>query len=155
MAINVGEATEARNCRRAEEVIARVTDMAALPKKAAASKRSRHSETWALVRVSEGNAGSSSSQDAEEVPKMPVCGYSVQRHRDKLIKVGRLQGEKAINTLVARPVNRKEIRSNPKAQASLDVEWVKLEKQDAWLYDTVQEWKDVALKAKKQAKRST
>ena len=78
---------------------------------------------------------------------MPVCGYSVQRHRDKLVRVGRLQGEKAINTLVARPVNRKEIRSNPKAQASLDVEWVKLEKKDAWLYDTVQEWKDVALKS--------
>ena len=136
-----------------QKKLARVTDMAALPKKAAASKRSRHSETWALVRVSEGNAGSSSSQDAEEVPKMPVCGYSVQRHRDKLIKVGRLQGEKAINTLVARPVNRKEIRSNPKAQASLDVEWVKLEKKDAWLYDTVQEWKDVASKAKKQGKK--
>ena len=77
----------------------------------------------------------------------------LQRHRDKLIKVGRLQGERAINTLVARPVNRKEIRSNPKAQASLDVEWVKLEKKDAWLYDTVQEWKDVALKAKKQGKK--
>ena len=105
------------------------------------------------MRVSEGNAGSSSSNDAEDIPKMPVCGYSVQRHRDKLVRVGRLQGEKAINTLVARPVNRKEIRSNPKAQASLDVEWVKLEKKDAWLYDTVQEWKDVASKAKKQGKK--
>ena len=79
-------------------------------------------------------------------PRCPFVGTAYQRHRDKLIKVGRLQGEKAINTLVARPVNRKEIRSNPKAQASLDVEWVKLEKKDAWLYDTVQEWKDVASK---------
>ena len=58
-----------------------------------------------------------------------------------------------MNTLVARPVNRKEIRSNPKAQAPLDVEWVKLEKKDAWLYDTVQEWREVAAKAKKQGRK--
>ena len=56
-----------------------------------------------------------------DVPAMPTCAYSEQRHRVKLARVSIQSGERAINTLVARPVNRKEIRSSPKAQEALDV----------------------------------
>ena len=68
-------------------------------------------------------------------------------------RVSIMSGEKIINTLVARPVNKKEIRSNPKAQESLDIEWDKLVKKTAWLYDTVQEWSTVSEGAKKKGKK--
>ena len=84
---------------------------------------------------------------------MPTCAYSEQRHRVKLVRVSIQSGERAINTLVARPVNRKEIRSNPKAQEALDVEWNKLVKKTAWLYDTGAQWKSVSEKAKKTGKK--
>ena len=71
----------------------------------------------------------------------------------KLVRLSIQSGERAINTLVARPVNRKEIRSNPKAQEALDVKWNKLVKKTAWLYDTVAEWTTVSEKAKKIGKK--
>ena len=86
-------------------------------------------------------------------PKMPTCNYDQQRHRIKCCSVALVSREKATNILVARPVNRKEIRSNPKAQESLDVEWQKLIKKTAWLFDTVTEWGEVAGKAKKSGKK--
>ena len=64
-----------------------------------------------------------------------------------------MSGEKIISTLVAQPVNKKEIRANPKAQESLDFEWNKLVKKTAWLYDTVQEWNKVSDGAKKSRKK--
>ena len=65
-----------------------------------------------------------------------------------------MSGEKIINILVARPVNKKEIRSNPKAQESLDIERNKLVKKTAWLYDTIQEWSTVSDGAKKKGKKA-
>ena len=62
---------------------------------------------------------------------MPTCNYSQDRHGVKRARVSILGGEKIINILVARPVNKKEIRSNPKAQESLDIEWNKLVKKTA------------------------
>ena len=56
-------------------------------------------------------------------------------------------------SIVARPVNKKEIRANPKAQESPDVEWNKLVKKTAWLYDSVQEWSKVSDGAKKKGKK--
>ena len=91
--------------------------------------------------------------EEDQVPTMPTCAYSEQRHRIKLARVSIQSGERAINTLVARPVNRKEIRSSPKAQEALDIEWNKLVKKTAWLYDTVAEWKTVSEKAKKSGKK--
>ena len=74
--------------------------------------------------------------DEDDFPFMPTCKYSQEKHRMKCARVEILSGEKVITTLVVRPVNRKEIRSNPKAQVRLrnllsDVEWK--------LYDTVQD----------------
>ena len=45
-------------------------------------------------------------------------------------------GERAVNTLVARPVGKKEIRANPKAQQAPDVGWEKLVKKTAWKDET-------------------
>ena len=89
----------------------------------------------------------------EDYPRMPTSKSSKSAHRDKLVNVKIMKGEKVISSLVARPVNRKEIRANPKAQASLDVEWLKLVDKKAWLYDTVTEWKEVAAKAKRTGKK--
>ena len=87
------------------------------------------------------------------IPAMPVCKMNPQKHRVKCVRVGIRSGERIVNTLVARPVGKKEIRSNPKAQEALDVEWQKLVKKTAWQYDTVAEWKDICDKAKKQNKK--
>jgi hypothetical protein len=48
-----------------------------------------------------------------DVPIMPTCNYSQDMRRLKCTRVSIMSGEKIINTLntlVARPVNRKEIR---------------------------------------------
>ena len=50
--------------------------------------------------------------------------------------------------MVARPVGRKEIESNPDAQKSIDVEWNNLESKGAWDYNTVREWLQVVKEAK-------
>ena len=92
-------------------------------------------------------------QDDVSIPAMPVCNYNPQRRREKMVRVTIHSGERIINTLVARPVNRKEIRANPKAQAALDVEWEKLVKKSAWLYDTVEEWSKISSGAKKSGKK--
>ena len=84
---------------------------------------------------------------------MPTCAYPEHGHRVKLARVSIQSGEPAINTLVARPVNRKEIRSNTTAQEALDIAWNKLVKKTAWLYDTVAEWKTVSHKARKTGKK--
>ena len=57
-------------------------------------------------------------EDEESIPVMPTCNYSQERHRAECARVSIMSGEKIINTLVARPVN-------------------KLVKKTAWLYDTV------------------
>eukprot|EP00435_Cladocopium_sp_Y103_P044847 s1620_g12.t1 len=92
-------------------------------------------------------------QSEDEIPAMPTCKYTQERHRVKCARVSIRSGEKIINTLVARPVNKKEIRSNPKAQESLDIEWNKLVKKTAWLYDTVSEWSTISTDAKKKGKK--
>ena len=56
------------------------------------------------------------------------------------------------NAMVARPVGKKELPANPKAQASLDVEWEKLMKK-AWDMLSVREWEDVSREAKKKNKK--
>ena len=45
----------------------------------------------------------------DDVPTMPTCKYSQDRQRVKCARVSIMSGEKIINTLVARPVNKKEI----------------------------------------------
>ena len=91
--------------------------------------------------------------ELEVIPAMPTLNRQQRRHREKLLSMTGWQLEKAVNGLVARPVNRKEILSNPKAKESLDVEWKKLENKKAWIYESVREWFDVAKEAKKLGKK--
>ena len=76
------------------------------------------------------------------VPSMPV-GYYELPHRERL-------GNSSLpfSALVARPVNRKERLANPKAQASVQVEWDKLRRIGCWDESRVREWRDVAREAK-------
>lgn len=83
-------------------------------------------------------------EESEPYPSMPTCNQA-QMHREKINP----PNLRLVNSLVARPVNKREIRANPKAQEALDLEWKKLVKKDVWLYDTVPEWKDVSNRAKK------
>ena len=56
------------------------------------------------------------------IPAMPVCQMNPKKHRVKCVRLEIRTGERTINTLVARPVVKKEIRANPKAQQALDIE---------------------------------
>ena len=103
--------------------------------------------TPATISPPEGEA------ELEVIPAMPTLNRQQRRHRDKLLSMTGWQLEKAINGLVARPVNRKEILSNPKAKESLDVEWKKLENKKAWIYESVREWLDIAKEAKRLGKK--
>ena len=85
----------------------------------------------------------------------PLLCQLVPTQNVKLVGVSIQGGECAINTLVARPVNRKDVRSNPKAQEALDVEWNKLVKKTAWLYDAVSDWKSFLKRPKSQARSFT
>ena len=55
-------------------------------------------------------------------------------HRDNVSKYAPVSEEEVyeLMAMVARPVGHKELKANPKAQASLDVEWDKLMKKKAW-----------------------
>ena len=57
--------------------------------------------------------------------------------------------------MVARPVGQKELMQNPKAQASLDVEWEKLMKKRAWDMDmeSVCEWERVSGDSQKSGRK--
>ena len=54
---------------------------------------------------------------------------------------------------VARPVNKKEQAGNAKAKAALQKEWDKLTSQGCWDLSTVQEWHDVAARARKEGEK--
>ena len=76
-------------------------------------------------------------------------------HREKLSKRHPVTEEEIRDFLamVARPVGHKELKSNPKAQASLDVEWDKLMLKKAWDMGSVREWEDVSKEALKKGKK--
>ena len=91
-------------------------------------------------------------EESEPYPIMPTCNQTPP-HREKITPPNYTPDLRLVNSLVARPVNKREIRANPKAQEALDLEWNKLVKKDAWLYDTVTEWKEVSNKAKKSGEK--
>eukprot|EP00439_Symbiodinium_sp_Y106_P074378 s3594_g14.t1 len=72
-------------------------------------------------------------------PSMPVVPDNDSEHREKL----------------AKPVGQKELMQNPKAQASLDVEWEKLMKKRAWDMDmeSVCEWERVSGDSQKSGRK--
>ena len=88
-------------------------------------------------------------------PAMPVCLEGQEQHRDKLSRPENMSEEDIHDAvaMVTRPVGKKELLANPKAQASLDVEWEKLIKKKAWDMLSVREWEDVSCEAKKKNKQ--
>ncbi len=56
------------------------------------------------------------------------------------------------NALVARPVTKKEIEKNPKAQAAMDAEWNRLKEKNVWDMSVVRDLKDVAWQAREKGK---
>ena len=76
------------------------------------------------------------------VPCTPTSKAGQSEHRYKIPDF-----EVPFNACVARPVGKKEIAQQPKAQAALDKEWDKLVKAKAWTEENVREWKDVASEA--------
>ena len=85
---------------------------------------------------------------------MPVCLDGQEQHRAKLSRPDYVSEEDIHDAvaMVARPVGKKELLANPKAQASFDVEWEKLMKKKAWDMLSVREWEDVSREAKKNKK---
>ena len=95
---------------------------------------------------------------ADPYPAMPTVVPEPEaepEHREKVSSYAPVSEEEVyeLMAMVARPVGHKELKSNPKAQASLDVEWDKLMKKKAWDMGSVREWKSVSDEAKKKGKK--
>ena len=90
-----------------------------------------------------------------EFPAMPVTLDGSLEHREKNASHYPVSVEEIteLMAMVARPVGRKELIGNPKAQASLDVEWDKLMKKKAWDMASVREWEEISKEAKKKGKK--
>jgi hypothetical protein len=73
---------------------------------------------------------------------MPTFQKSFE-HRDKL-----LNETPWFNAMIARPVCRKEVDSNPKAQEAVLKEWERLRDQGTWDEKEVREWREVAQRVK-------
>ena len=89
--------------------------------------------------------GGSLSFDSEEndnvaMPTMPCANV----HRDHVV-----EHELPFSALVARPVNKAEVRVTPAAQVALQKEWDKLRAAGCWDESGVREWADVAAEARK------
>ena len=88
------------------------------------------------TRTKRGKPGSVATptivEESEPFPTMPRCDKP-QVHREKINSAFYIPDLRMVNSLVARPVNKKEIRSNPKAQEALDLEWNKLVKKKVQL----------------------
>lgn len=61
-------------------------------------------------------------EESEPYPSMPTCNQA-QMHREKINPPNYTPDLRLVNSLVARPVNKREIRANRKAQEALDLEW--------------------------------
>ena len=56
------------------------------------------------------------------------------------------------NACVARPVNKAELNSHPKAREAVDKEWDRLREKKVWDEDFVREWDDVRAESKRTGK---
>ena len=86
------------------------------------------------------------SEWQHRIPVMP-CVPHKDIHRPKIP-----DHPLPISALVARPVGKKELLSNPAAKAAMDKEWQRLKDQEVWDMDSVSEWSDVAATARRDGK---
>ena len=79
---------------------------------------------------------------------MPVSKQCPILHRDK--KIRRMW---PINAMTVRPMTKKEMRANDKAMDAYEAEWRGLEENGTWDLSSVQEYKDVAARARRRGKK--
>ena len=89
-----------------------------------------------------------SPANEDYVPAMP-CVPSTDGHRVKNSEFGR---RFLFNAVVARPVGRKEISEQPKAQEAARKEWDRLRAKKVWDESWIREWNDVAREASQKGK---
>ena len=88
------------------------------------------------------------SADGDYIPAMP-CVPSTDAHRVKNSESGR---RLLFNAVVERPVGRKEIGEQPKAQEAMRKEWDRLRAKKVWDESWIREWNDVAREASQKGK---
>ena len=86
--------------------------------------------------------------DTEQVPAMP-CARKAKVHRKRVKKDNIFPWDAA----VARPVSRKEISQQPKAQEAQQKEWNRLRQRGVWDESKILEWDKVAAKAKAEKRK--
>ena len=93
--------------------------------------------------------------DDDLVPAMPTVNTLLTNAHDtdfvKVIDNHRVKVAPRrfpFNALVARPVGKKEIESNPKAKAAMDKEWNRLKEKNVWNIEVVRDMSAVAAEAK-------
>ena len=90
-----------------------------------------------------GSSACPAANPASAIPTMP-CQQVNEQHRIKFEP-----SKFPFVSMVARPVGRKEIETNPTAKASVDAEWAKLRKRQTWDESKPREKQDVVREAKK------
>ena len=70
-------------------------------------KRAKRKSMVTLGIVVKGPNDLESNGEEEQVPAMPVCQMNPQKNRVKCVRLSLRSGERAVNTLVARPVGKK------------------------------------------------
>ena len=87
----------------------------------------------------------SASPTEDFVPAMP-CVRSATKHRVK----NRSGGHRPVfNAAVARPVGKKEISEQLKAQSAMSKEWDRLRERKVWDESYIREWSKVAAEAQR------
>ena len=121
------------------------------------ARNKKYSFKWIGQTFFDVRKDSQTAPESKDYPSMPIVSEpeAEPEHREKIQRRHPVT-EKEIRDLIptgTRPGGHKELRSNPKAQASLDVDWAKLMLKKAWDMGSVREWGDVPKKAKKKGKK--
>ena len=85
----------------------------------------------------------------DEIPAMPT-EPAPWPHRDKISTNS--FGLTKDFACVAKPIPRKEIEGNAKAEQAMNDEWDRLISKGVWSYDCVREWSEVASTARRNGK---
>ena len=104
-------------------------------------------------RADRGSAGFGSTGIAAAAPTIGSDGKSFGFSISLLHRPKNPGAFPPLYACVARPVNKKEQAANAKTRAALQKEWDKLTSQGCWDLSTVQEWFDVAAKARKEGEK--
>ena len=108
------------------------------------TKRTKLTKEWLAKKSQAAQQVAAACVTCDSVPAMPVFPHEQHEHREQERKFLPL-----FQACVARPVSRKESRTNPAARAALDKEWDRLRAAGCWDEKSVCEWSEVAGLARK------